>query len=72
MGGVFSILDSCGPGANSPAHYMDFEFQHETRQTTQRKKRMDVMGTAMQEAMYDIKCMIGMNMSDNEEKLEDD
>ena len=33
---------------------------------------MDVNGTALHEAMYDIKCLIGMNMSDNEEKLEDD
>lgn len=59
MGTIFSVLDSCGPGSNSPAAYMEEELQRETRFKKNRRK-MDVMGIAIESAYKDIKYAIGV------------
>jgi hypothetical protein len=58
MGGIVSMFDGCGggPDANSPAAFMDQEMERDTRNKTHaRRKKMDVMGTAMDMAMSDIR-----------------
>lgn len=67
MGAVVSMFDSCGPQGNSPADFMDYEIERESRIKIHNKRRkMDVMGAAMDMAMQDIRQMVGM-YSDNEE-----
>lgn len=67
MGGVLTIFDSCGAGANSPADFIEMEMEKESRvKIHNRRRKMDVMGTAMDMAMQDIKVLVGM-YSDNEE-----
>lgn len=71
MGAILSVLDSCGPSIISPADYMDREFERETRiKAKHQRNRMDIMGSAMDAAMVDVKRIIGMNLSDTEEKTE--
>jgi hypothetical protein len=51
---------------------MDYEIEREARvKMHARRKKMDVMGTAMDMAKNDIKLLIGM-YSDNEEQAEAD
>ncbi len=72
MGGVVSLFDSCGPAGNSPAAYMDYELEKESRvKIHTRRRKMDVMGTAMEMAVDDIRLLVGM-YSDNEEQAEAD
>ncbi len=67
-----SMFDSCGPTADSPAAYMDYEIERESRyKMATRRKKMDVMGAAMDMAISDIRHYAGMN-SDNEEYAEND
>jgi hypothetical protein len=57
---------------NSPADYMEQETLRETRfKKVLDRKRMDVMGIALDNAMHDIRELVGM-MSDSEEFAEDD
>lgn len=76
MGAVFTVLDTCGTTSlNTPSDYIDYELARESRIIPQsKKKRMDIMGTAMYAAVDDLKHLIGMreHHSDNEEKVEDD
>ena len=62
------MFDSCGPqAAATPASYMDYELERESRvKMHSRRRKMDVMGTAMDMAVSDIKILVGM-YSDNEE-----
>jgi hypothetical protein len=56
MGAVVSMFDSCGPQGNSPADFMDYEIERESRIKIHNKRRkMDVMGAAMDMAMQDIR-----------------
>ena len=72
MGAVVSLFDSCGVQGNSPADYMDYEIEKESRvKMHTRRRKMDVMGTAMDMAVKDIRLLVGM-YSDNEEQAEDD
>lgn len=66
------MFDSCGPQNNSPAAFMDQELEREARvKMHARRKKMDVMGTAMDMAVKDIRQLVGM-YSDNEEQAETD
>jgi hypothetical protein len=73
MGAVISMFDSCGPGgAATPASFMEEEYAREGRvKGVNRRKKMDVMGCAMESAMKDLKHIVGL-MSDTEEMAEDD
>lgn len=73
MGGMLGILDSCAGGDyNSPAAFMDAEYERESRIKIHNKRRkMDVMGVAMEMAVGDIKKIVGM-YSDNEEQTQED
>jgi hypothetical protein len=51
---------------------MDMELERESRFKGGRKRRVDVMGAAMDAAMHDVKYYIGMNLSDVEETAEND
>ena len=76
MGAVFTMLDSCGStNMNTPSDYIEYELLRDHRITsTQKKKRIDIMGTAMHYAVDDFKQLIGMrdHNSDNEEQANDD
>ena len=77
MGTVISVIDSCGTLCNNvsmtPADYMDEMVTVETRiKIRQKKERMDVMGSAIDQALDDMRHFMGYNMSDNEEKAEND
>jgi hypothetical protein len=63
MGAVFSVLDSCGPSSlNTPSSYIEYELERESRfVAVNKRKRMDVMGTAMSAAMSDIKGIMGIH-----------
>lgn len=66
------MFDSCGPSEDTPASYMDYEIQKESRyKMATRRRKMDVMGAAMDMAIADIRHYVGMN-SDNEERADDD
>jgi hypothetical protein len=71
MGGIASVLDSCGASQiNTPSDYIEYETHRETRKhMTSKKKKMDIMGTAMTYAVDDLKYIIGIrdHHSDNEE-----
>ena len=72
MGGMTSIFDACAGGGETPASYMDIELERESRiKMHTRRRKMDVIGTAMDMAMADIKVLVGM-YSDNEEQTEND
>lgn len=67
-----SIFDVCAGGGESPATYMDYELERESRiKMHSRRRKMDVIGTAMDMAITDIKVLVGM-YSDNEEATEND
>ncbi len=53
MGAVVSMFDSCGGNAaDTPAGYMDYELEKESRvKMHTRRRKMDVMGTAMDMAV---------------------
>ena len=47
MGSVFTVFDNCG-AQDSPAMYMEEEMERQRRvKSSFKKKKMDVMGTAM-------------------------
>lgn len=72
MGGMTSLFDACAGGAESPAAYMDIELERESRNKMHnRRRKMNVIGTAMDMALTDIKVLVGM-YSDNEEQAEND
>lgn len=56
-----SVFDSCAPAAtSSPADYMEREILRTTRfKKTLDRKKIDVMGAAMERAMHDIKEVAG-------------
>ncbi len=61
MGTVMSLFDGCGPSADTPAAYMEQELQKETRfKKNQKRRRMDIMGVAMESAMKDVKHIVGV------------
>jgi len=66
------MFDSCGANGNSPADFMDYEIEKESRiKINNKRRKMDVMGAAMNMAMHDIKEIVGM-YSDTEETTEAD
>lgn len=72
MGAVVSMFDSCGGQGNSPADFMDYEIEKESRiKMTSKRRKMDVMGAAMEMAVHDIKLLVGA-YSDTEETAEAD
>jgi hypothetical protein len=74
MGALITVFEACGGDNNgsNPAQYMDMEMERESRFKNGHKKRVDVMGSAMDAAMHDVKYYIGLNMSDAEETAEND
>lgn len=62
MGGVVSILDSCGCGEDDPISYMEREYQQRRRETmagpgirTSRRQKPDMLTSALYTAMADLK-----------------
>ncbi|CDW84028.1 UNKNOWN [Stylonychia lemnae] len=76
MGGIASVLDSCGGSQiNTPSDFVEYENLRESRKLmVTKKKHMDIMGTALSYAVEDIKHIIGMkdHHSDNEEQANED
>lgn len=74
MGGAFSIFDSCTQRPMDPWDDESFleDEQFDTRnKIAGRRKKMDVMGMAMDMAISDIRQIVG-NRSDDEERVETD
>lgn len=77
MGAVISVLDSCGSAApmSTPSDYIEYELARQQRiETMQKKKRLDIMGTAMQYAVADFKALVGYKEynSDDEDTADRD
>ena len=67
---------TCGSTAmNTPSDYIEYELARDNRiATLQKKKRIDIMGTAMNYAVSDFKYLVGMkdHNSDEEENANQD
>ena len=76
MGGLFSTLDACQGactnGPTTPGDFIEEEMKRQKRiKNKERKRKMDIMGTAMHFAIDDIRHLVGIQ-SDHEEHAEDD
>ena len=72
MGNAVCMFDKCGSTTDSPISFLEYEYfkplQDEQERLSQKRKRMDIMESAMQQALFDVKYYMGMQKNSSDGK----